>query len=186
VSADEPVNWTSEHQAALEQLISTITNPPVMAYPDCTKPFILHTETSERGLGAALYQKHDRQLRAIAYGSHTLTPVEQNYHLHSRKLEFLTLIWAIPEQFRDYLYYAPHFTVYTDNNQLIYVLTTAKLNATGYQWIAELSDFHFTIKYRPGTTNKYADSLCRIHTHSDIEQYMDSCTEQVDPEWIKA
>ena len=32
--------------------------------------------------------------------------------------------------------------------------------------------------------NKDADSLSRIH--SDIEQYMDSCTEQVDPEWIKA
>ena len=111
VSADEPVNWTSEHQAALEQLISAITNPPVMAYPDYTKPFILHTDASERGLGAALYQKQDRQLRAIAYGSHTLTPAERNYHLHSSKLEFLALIWAITEQFRDYLYYAPHFTV---------------------------------------------------------------------------
>ena len=32
--------------------------------------------------------------------------------------------------------------------------------------------------------NKDADSLSRIH--SDIEQYMDSCCEQVDPEWFKA
>ena len=82
------------------------------------------------------------------------------------------------------MYYAPHFTVYTDNNPLIYLLTTAKLNATAHRWVAELSDFHFTVKYRPGTANKDADSLSRIH--SDIEQYMDSCTEQVDPEWIKA
>ena len=67
VSAREPVNWTSEHEAALEQLMSAITNPPVMAYPDYAKPFILHTDTSEQGLGAALYQKQDGQLRLIAY-----------------------------------------------------------------------------------------------------------------------
>ena len=82
------------------------------------------------------------------------------------------------------MYYAPHFKVYIDNNPLTYVLTTAKLNATGHRWVAQLSDFHFTVKYRPGMANKGADSLSRIH--SDIEQYMDSCTEQVDPEWIKA
>ena len=138
----EPVNWTSEHQAALEQLISAITNPPVMAYPDYTKPFILHTDASERGLGAALYQTQDGQLRVIAYGFHT--PAERNYHLHSSKLESLALKRAITEQFRDYLYYAPHFTVYTDNNPLTYVLTTTKLNAAGHRWVAELPDFHFT------------------------------------------
>ena len=155
-----------------------------MAYPDYTKPFILHTDASERGLGAALFQKQDGQLQVIAYGSRTLTPAERNYHLPSSKLEFLALKWAISEQFRDYLYYAPYFTVYTDNNPLTSVLTTAKLNATGHRWVAELSDFHFTVKYRPGMANKDADSLSRIH--SDVEQYMDSCTVQVDPEWIKA
>ena len=41
---------------------------------------------------------------------------EKNYHLHAGKLEFLALKWAIPDKFRDYLYYAPSFTVYSDNN----------------------------------------------------------------------
>ena len=100
------------------------------------KPFILHTDASERGLGAALYQKQDGQLWVIAYGSCTLSSAERNYHLHSSKLEFLAVKWAITEQFRDYLYYAPHFTVYTDNNPLTYVLTTAKLSATGHRWVA--------------------------------------------------
>ena len=77
MSAHEPVNWTSEHQAALEQLISATTNPPVMAYPDYTKPFILHTGASERVLGAALFQRQDGQLRVVAYGSRTLTPAER-------------------------------------------------------------------------------------------------------------
>ena len=86
VSSREPVNWTSEHQAALDQLISAISKPPVMAYPRYTQPFILHTDASEQGLGAALYQRQDGRLRVIAYGSHTLTAAERNYRLHSSKL----------------------------------------------------------------------------------------------------
>ena len=179
-SSREPIMWTSECQAALEQLITAITNPPVMAHPDYSQPFILHTDASEKGLGAALYQRQDGKLRVI--GSRTLTIAEKNYHLHSSKLEFLALKWAITEQFRDYLYYAPHFTVYTDNNPLTYVLTSARLNATGHRWVAELSDFHFTAKYRPGTANKDADTLSRM----PIEQYISECKEEVEPGWIKA
>jgi len=77
-------------------------------------------------------------------------------------LEFLTLKWAIRDQFRDYLYYAPSFKVYTDNNPLTYVLSSAKLNATGLRWVGELSDFNFTIHYRPGKTNIDADTLSRM------------------------
>ena len=52
---------------------------------------------------------------------------KNNYHKHSGELEFFTLKWAVTEHFRDYLYYAKHITVYTDNNPLSYVLSTAKL-----------------------------------------------------------
>ena len=63
-------------------------------------------------------------------------PAEQKYHLHSGKLEFLALKWAVTEHLRDYLFYASNFTVYTDNNPLTYVMMTAKLNATGNRWVA--------------------------------------------------
>ena len=119
---------------------------------------VLHTDASESGLGAVLYQEQNKVLRVIGYGSRTLTPAEKNYHLHSGKLEFLALKWAICEQFRDYLYYSPSFVVYTDNNPLTYVLSSAKLNATGLRWIGELADFNFTIRYRPGKTNVDADT----------------------------
>jgi hypothetical protein len=90
-------------------------------------------------------------------------------------LEFLALKWSITEQFRDYLYYSPRFIVYTDNNPLTYVLSTAKLNATGLRWIGD--DFDFEIKYRPGKINIDADSLSRIP--GDFTKYMDSCTRTV-------
>ena len=72
--------------------------------------------------------------------------------------------------------------MYTDNNPLTYVLTSARLNAAGYRWVAELADFNFTVKYRPGTANRDADALSRM----PFEQYISECKEEVEPEWIKA
>ena len=173
--AKHPVEWTDIHQSALETLITSITSVPVMAYPDFQKPFVLHTDASKDGLGAILYQYQNDILRVVAYGSRSLTPAEKNYHLHSGKLEFLALKWAICDQFRDYLYYAPSFEVYTDNNPLTYVLSSAKLNATGLRWVGELADFNFTIHYRPGKANIDADTLSRMPL--DGTAHMETYTE---------
>eukprot|EP00795_Rhopilema_esculentum_P016099 gene16099-7454_t len=142
-----------------------------MAYPDFSIPFVLHTDASQEGLGAVLYQKQQGKMRVIAR-----SPAERKYHLHSGKLKFLALKWAVTEQFRDYLFYAPKFTIYTDNNPLTYVMSTAKLNSTGYRWIASLADFEFTIKYRPGKANVDADFFSRMPTN--IEKFMEECTQE--------
>jgi hypothetical protein len=75
-------------------------------------------------------------------------------------MEFLELKWALTEKFVDYLY-GNSFTVYTDNNPLIYILTTAKLDATGHRWLEELSNYYFKIIYRPGKSNEDADGFSR-------------------------
>ena len=177
VPSSRPVVWTEQHQKAVETLLDHPVSPPILGYPDFSKSFVLHTDASQEGLGAVLYQKQDGKMRVIGYGSRSLTKAEKNYFLHSGKLEFLALKWAICEHFRDYLYHAPDFIVYTDNNPLTYVLTTAKLNATGHRWVSELADFSFTIKYRPGHSNKDADTLSRFPM--DIDSYMKLCTENV-------
>lgn len=184
LSSRTPVKWAEEHQKALDQLIHILSNPPVLGYPDFDLPFVLHTDASEQGLGAVLYQRQGGKLRVIAYGSRTLTPAERNYNLHSGKLEFLALKWAISEKFRDYLFYAPHFTVYTDNNPLTYVMSTAKLNAVGHRWVGELADFRFEVKYRPGKVNTDADTLSRLPL--DIDSYVDSCTQELPRDTILA
>lgn len=183
-SPNTPITWTQTHQDVLNTLIDHLIEPPILAYPDLTLPFVLHCDASQDGLGAVLYQKQNGKMSVIAYGSRTLTPPEKNYHMHSGKLEFLALKWAICERFRDYLFHAPHFEVYTDNNPLTYILTTAKLNATGHRWVAELADFNFTIKYRPGRCNADADGLSRMPL--DIDQYMKLCTEEINQDVISA
>ena len=55
-----------------------------------------------------------------------------------------------------------NFQVYTDNNPLTYVLTTAKWNATGYRWVTALSNYTFSIIYKPGKGHHDADALSCI------------------------
>ncbi|KAL0185703.1 hypothetical protein M9458_019063, partial [Cirrhinus mrigala] len=184
VPSSKLIEWTEYHQETLSKLIDCLVQPPILGFPDFSKSFVLHTDSSNQGLGAVLYQNQNGKLRVIAYGSRTLTNAERNYHLHSGKLEFLALKWAITEKFRDYLYYAPTFTVYSDNNPLTYVLSSAKLNATGCRWVAELADFHFTIRYRPGRENVDADSLSRMPV--DIETAMREFTEELSSECVGA
>ena len=137
------VDLTSECQVAFEHLKHLCSQTPILAYAYYMKPFQLHTDASENGLGAVLYQKQANGMEnVIAYASQTLSRSEQNYDAH--KLEFLALKWSVTERFHENLY-GGHFEVYTNNNPLTYVLTTAKLNATGQQWVASLANYNFKI-----------------------------------------
>ena len=76
------------------------------------------------------------------------------------KLELLAVKWAVTEKFRDYLL-GVQFVIYTDNNPLSYIQTSAKLTAAEHHWQAELARFNFSIHYRPVRFNASADGLSR-------------------------
>ena len=152
-------HWGEDQQASFDTIISKLISPPILAYADYSKPFSVHTDASSNGLGAVLYQLQEGKERVVAYASRSLKQSERNYPAH--KLEFLALKWAVCEKFHDYLY-GCKFEVVTDNNPLTYVFTTAKLDATGQRWVAALSDYDFSIKYRSGKKNADADGLSRI------------------------
>uniref|UniRef100_A0A8C5QJQ2 Gypsy retrotransposon integrase-like protein 1 n=1 Tax=Leptobrachium leishanense TaxID=445787 RepID=A0A8C5QJQ2_9ANUR len=150
--------WTSQCEGSFVKLKESLTRAPVLAYADPHKPYELHVDASRETLGGVLYQEYDGLLRPVAYVSRSLTPSEKNYPTH--KLEFLALKWAVVDKLKDYLYGA-EFVIKTDNNPLTYILTTAKLDTTGHRWLAALSGFRFSLKYRPGVNNRDADALSR-------------------------
>ena len=154
-----PFLWDKDCQNAFDQLKDKMTSAPILAYADFSLPFELHIDASLSGLGAVLYQTQCGQKRVIAYASRGLSRSEKNYPIH--KLEFLALKWSVCQKFHDYLY-GSHFEVFTDNNPLTYILTTAKLDATGHRWLAELSTYNFSIAYVAGRNNTDADSLSRL------------------------
>ena len=154
------IEWTEAADSAFEHLKKLYTSTPILAYPDYKLPFVLHTDSSSEGLGAVLYQKQNGKLRVIAYASRSVSKSESHYPAH--KLEFLALKWAVCEKFHEYLYGSNLFEVYTDNNPLTYVLSSAKLDACGQRWVAKLANYNFTIKYKSGLSNVEADASSRI------------------------
>ena len=168
------IKWGEKEEESFETLKEVYTTAAILAYPDYSLTFILHTDSSTDGLGAVLYQKQKEGTRVIAYASRALTASEANYAPH--KLEFLALKWAVTDKFKEYLYGGNWFEVYTDNNPLTYILSEAKLDACGQRWVADLANFNFTLHYKPGSTNTVADALSRIVwpdilSQQDTEEY---------------
>ena len=161
-----------DQQNSFDALITHLTNPPALAFADYTQPFILHTDASSSGLGAVLYQMQDGTKRVIAYASRSLRQGEKNYPAH--KLEFLALKWAVAEKLHDYLY-GSKFVAVTDNNPLTYIFITAKLDATGQRWVAALSSYNFSIKYRKGSSNADEDGLSGMNQDNRKKLFFLKC-----------
>ena len=73
-----PVKLPMSAKHAVWELIQST---PVLVFPDFEKQFLLEMDASGEGLGAVLSQKqNDGHYHPVAFGSHALTPSEQNYH----------------------------------------------------------------------------------------------------------
>ena len=54
---------TSERDAAWKKLKKRLTEVSILRHPDFTRPFILYTDASKKGVGAILAQ-HDEEAKA--------------------------------------------------------------------------------------------------------------------------
>ncbi|GFR87729.1 zinc finger protein [Elysia marginata] len=79
------VNWTDSQEKAYNFLKFAVTSKPVLQLPDINKRFILRTDPSGRGLGAALIQESDDMLFPVAYASKKLTDREPKYSVIERE-----------------------------------------------------------------------------------------------------
>ena len=150
---------TSNHQEVFDKLKLALATAPVLAYPDYTKPFVLETDASLKGLGTVLSEEDDDgNFCIISYASCTLKPYKKSMcNYSSTKLELLALKWSVCKKFRDYLI-GSKFTVLTDNNLLTNVCTS-RLGALQICWLSDLTLFDFDIKYRAEKSNQVADAL---------------------------
>ena len=174
--------WSKECQEGFDALKHALTTAPVLAYPDYTQPFILETDASLKGLGAVLSQKgKDGEVRVIAYASRSLRPSERSMRDYSSaKIELMALKWSVCEKFKDYLL-GSKFTVFTDNNPLVYV-KTSKLGAAQIRWLSELALIDFDIVYQTGRSNLVADALSR-RPEVEGESHNQTGSDNDDEEW---
>ena len=64
------IEWSPQCEEAFLKLKQICTNTPVLAYANYKKPFRVHMDASELGLGAVLYQEQeDGTMCVIVYAS---------------------------------------------------------------------------------------------------------------------
>lgn len=77
--------WTTECDLAFKVLVEKLTSAPILAFADPKLSYVLHTDASGEGLGAALYQDQAGELLKTV----GLLKSEKSYPTH--KLEYLAL-----------------------------------------------------------------------------------------------
>jgi len=144
--------WSDTCERAFREVNTDLTTAPVLAVPDCTKPFELVCDASGFGLGAVLLQEG----RPVAFESRKLTSAELNYI--TTEAELLAVVHAL-KIWRCYLE-GTKFVVVTDHCPNTFFQTQPMLSRRQARWSEFLQQFDFRWEYRPGRTN-VADPLSR-------------------------
>ena len=145
--------WDEKCRQAFEDLKKAITEEPVLALPDHTKVFEVHTDASDFAIGRVLMQER----RPIAFESRKLNDTERRYTVQEKEM---TAIIHCLRTWRHYLL-GSHFIVKTDNIATSYFQTQKKLSPKQARWQDFLAEFDYTLEYKPGTANHVADALSR-------------------------
>ena len=74
----KPAGWNDDAQRAFDELKELCCSAPILAYANYERKFKIHTDASDLGLGAVLYQEgEDGKDWVIAYASRSLNPAEK-------------------------------------------------------------------------------------------------------------
>ncbi|KAL0454953.1 UNVERIFIED_CONTAM: Transposon Tf2-11 polyprotein [Sesamum latifolium] len=126
----------------------------VLALPDMSKSFVVETDASDFALGGVLMQDG----HPVAFESRKLKDVERRYSVNEKEL--LAVVHCL-RLWRHYLL-CSLFVVKTDNTVVSHFMTQAKLTSRQARRQELLSEFHFVLEYRAGSSNHVADALSRM------------------------
>ena len=144
--------WTTEHQAAIEDLKSAITSAPVLVpyYPE--RDTLVICDGSPTGLGGGLFQKTQNDYQPVHFVSRTLTDTERRYSQIER--ETLAVGFAT-SRLQMYLLGGKHFQLATDLKPLLPLFNNpqAKLPPRIERLIMKMKNLDFTMIHIPGKEN---------------------------------
>lgn len=167
-----PFVWSPLVHTAFLALKQALIQAPVLALPDFSKPFTLHTDASGIGIGAVLSQNG----HPIAYLSKTLNSRTQAYSTYEK--ECLALIMAV-EKWKSYLQHQK-FTIYTDHKSLIHLEEQQLTNSIQHKAFCKLLGLQYQVKYKQGTANGAADALSRKSQDQEL-----SAVSISKPKWLE-
>lgn len=173
--------WTNEHETAFLELKTRLLHSDVLAFPRFDIPFYLSVDTSAKGIGYMLYQRHpdkngtEDKIQIIRFGSKSLNHWQKSYG--PTKLELLGVVTSITDC-SSYLR-GNRFIVECDHQALRPLIEKQLKGAIYDRWLAILQQYNFDIRYKPAAQMQVPDALSRC-MRSDASDGISS-PEEADP-----
>ena len=164
-NAPTNVIWSKEMGEAFAALCNCVSEQVKLCIPVQNDKFVLETDASANGIGAVLSVMRGNNKQTVAFFSKQLHGAQKKYS--AQELEGLALYQAI-QHFSFYLY-GSEFSVITDHCGLEKMMSRPQENNRILRWALKLSNYRFTITYRPGKENLIADTLSRAFEESISE-----------------
>jgi hypothetical protein len=150
--------WKPVHEDAFEHLKSLLQDLPPLTFFDDSVPVFVATDASNVGLGAVLYKGYSvtgKLVKIVSYQTHSLKASEKNYSATCHEL--LGIVYAL-QKFHCWLY-GRSFTLFTDNQALVYMHSQRQLNPLLAGWLEILLHYDFYVVHCPGVRNILPDHL---------------------------
>ena len=158
-SPKRPIKWTPELSSAFETLKQAVYNCETLYFPQPEGTFIVESDASMLGMGAALFQEikdvtapSGIRRNAIAFLSQAFTPTQQRWSTIEQ--EGYAIYHAITS-WRHFLE-GTHFVLKTDHRNLSFIDKSEQSKVR--RWKIDLQQFNFDIEWIPGDTNMVADA----------------------------
>ncbi len=157
------VDWTEEASAAFLKLKVAIAACPTLFFMDTVSPIFLHTDASNYGIGAYLFQLRDGVEHPVRFMSKAFTPVQTNWSTIEKEC------FAIVATLREWkhLLLDTHFTLRTDHKNLTYIGKEAP-SAKVMRWMLEIQEFDCSVEHIEGPLNIAADTLSRCQPSQEL------------------
>ncbi|KAL9450635.1 hypothetical protein AB3S75_012375 [Citrus x aurantiifolia] len=164
----EAFHWSPAASDAFMTLKNAMVAAPVLHLPDFELEFVIETDASNIGIGAVLMQRG----HPISYFSQKLGP---RLRVASTYIKELHAIVAAVQKWRQYLL-GRFFIIRTDHKSIKELFHQVIQTPEQQAYVRKLLGFHFRIEYKPGSSNKVADALSRVHP----DQFSDSINSQAE------
>ena len=157
----KPIKWTDDLEQAFLDLKKMVSEETILNYPDWTQPFDVHTDASDKQLGAVVSQNN----KPIAFFSRRLSKAQCNYTTTEKEL--LSIVECL-KQFKGILF-GYEINVFSDHKNLVYEATLSQSQRV-MRWRLILEEFGPNIQHIAGLDNVVADTLSRLPSANTDEK----------------
>jgi hypothetical protein len=152
-----PLKWTADLEARFDEVRETIGKCPTLFFVDEKLPIYLHTDASDYGVGAYLFQK-DKEGKElpIAFVSQSLS--RERFRWSVPEKEAYAIYYAF--QKLEYLIRDAYFILRTDHKNLTYINMEGSPKVK--RWKMAIQEYNFDVEHIAGKDNIVADAMSRL------------------------